>query len=125
MEKSSLVISGCLILAALIHTAPLIGVLGEDKLNRLYGISFAQQDLLVLMQHRAVLFGIVAAILYLAAFQPQYSLLGIVVGLASTSSFIVFALMADQINAQIVKIVWADVVALIGLLIAAGLYYLR
>jgi hypothetical protein len=47
-----------LFLVAIIHLLPLSGVLGSERLAALYGLSFNEPNLAILMRHRAVLFGL-------------------------------------------------------------------
>lgn len=47
-----------LIIVGTIHILPLSGVVGGARLASLYGMSFDEPNLAILMQHRAVLFGL-------------------------------------------------------------------
>ena len=51
-------VSATLVLVGLIHLLPLSGVLSADQLASLYGLSFSEPNLAILMRHRAVLFGL-------------------------------------------------------------------
>lgn len=55
------IISILLGIVAVIHLLPLAGVLGPQRLQSLYGLAFTEPELVILMQHRAVLFGLNAA----------------------------------------------------------------
>lgn len=46
-------VSTMLVVVAVIHLLPLSGVLGPARLNALYGISFDEPNLEILMRHRA------------------------------------------------------------------------
>ena len=59
-----------LALVAVVHLLPLIGVRGSEALERLSGVAITDPSLLVLMQHRAVLFGIIGGVLVGAVFTP-------------------------------------------------------
>lgn len=61
-----------LLLAGAIHLIPLIGVLGAEHLARLYGVAPSDPNTLILLRHRAVLFGIVGGLCMMAAFKPGY-----------------------------------------------------
>ena len=71
------------LVAALINLAPVSGVFGAARLEALYGLPFADPNLLVLMRHRAVLFGIVGVLLAVAAFVPGISTIAAVARLLS------------------------------------------
>lgn len=109
-----------LIVPAVIHLLPVSGVLGQVRLTALYGLPFDDPNVLILMQHRAVLFGLLGLFLLIAAFRPELQAAAIVTGLISAVSFIAFALTSGGYNAAIHRIVIADVVA-IACLVAAGI----
>lgn len=116
------VISVMLIVVGIIHLLPLSGALGPDKLAGLYGIQFAESNLAILMQHRAVLFGILGAFLIFAAFKPSYQLAASIAGFVSVVSFLYLAWTVGGYNEQIARVVVADVVAL-GCLFIGGVAY--
>jgi hypothetical protein len=109
-----------LALVAIIHLLPVTGVLGAPWLQRLYGVAISDPSLLVLMQHRAVLFAIVGGLLLAAVFRPEWRTLAIVVGLVSVVSFLLVAWSVGDYNALIARVVWIDVVALLALAAAAA-----
>jgi hypothetical protein len=122
---SDIVISTCLIIAAVIHLLPIIGLAGAGKLTKLYAIPIQEPNLLILMQHRAMLFGLLGAFLAYSAFMPTCQPYAVAAGLISALSFIVIAKMTGGYNAAIAKVVLADIVAIAALLLAAVLLGLR
>ncbi|MDP1776889.1 MAG: hypothetical protein Q8K94_09810 [Moraxellaceae bacterium] len=119
MEK---VIAGLLILVGIIHLLPVSGVLGAQRLTALYGITFDDPNLVSLMRHRAVLFGLLGLFMAYAAFQPSLQPLAFFAGFISVLSFMVIAWTVGGYNDAIQKVVIADVVAVIALCIAGVLY---
>jgi hypothetical protein len=115
------IVAVALLVAGIIHLLPLPGVLGGAQLERLYGMPFAQPDLLILMRHRAVLFGLLGALLVAAAFRPTLQPLAIAAGLASACAFLVLAWTTGGYGAPLARVVGADVVAIGCLLLAAAL----
>lgn len=111
-------IAVCLLLAGLIKFYPLVGVLSAEQLAQLYRIHF-DKDALILMQHRAVLFGLLGGLILLSAFKPVLRPWAITAGLLSATSFIALALCADDYSATIHRIVIADIVVVVALLAAA------
>ncbi len=113
----STIIKLLLILVGLINFIPVIGVFSAEHLNTLYSIEVTEPNLLILMRHRALLFGIVGGIIIFSAFRPALQPLAIVVGLISMIGFIVIANQADSYNDLIRRVIWADVVAIVILLL--------
>ena len=107
-------------LAGLVNLAPVVGVLSTERLQVLYGIGLTDPNLIILLRHRAVLFGIVGALLLTAAFRPALRPIAFPAGLVSMVSFILVAYLVGDFNAELHRIVWIDIVAS-ALLVAAGL----
>lgn len=105
-------------IAGVIHLLPLAGVMGADKLSTLYGLRFDDHNLVILMRHRAVLFGLLGALLFWAAWRPLLQPSALVAGLISVLSFLWLAVSAQGYNTAIAGIVAADCVALACLLAA-------
>ena len=118
--------SATLVIAGVIHLMPLPGVLGAERLAALYGVAFDDPNLSILMRHRAVLFGMLGAFLLVAAFRPGLQVVAVVAGLVSVLSFLYLAWSEGGYNVRVGRVLFADVVALVCLLIcAAALWYLR
>lgn len=115
-------VSAGLVVAAVIHILPLSGVLGSDRLASLYGVSFADPNLEILMRHRAVLFGILGFFLLVAAFRPSLQTVAFVVGFISVVSFLLLTWSVGGYNAKIARVFWADIVALVALVISVSAY---
>ena len=109
----------CLTLAGIIHLLPLPGLLGAEQLRRLYGIAVDEPNLAILLQHRAVLFGLLGVLLVAAAFRPELRAVALIAGLVSTVSFLVIAWGVGGYNAPVARVVAADIVAVLLLLVAA------
>lgn len=114
----------CLALAGIIHLLPLPGILGADQLRRLYGVAVDDASLRILLQHRAVLFGLLGALLVAAAVRPELRTLALIAGLASTVSFLVIAWNVGGYNTLVGRVVAVDIVAVALLLVAAGMHWL-
>jgi len=118
-------ISLLLAVVGLIHLLPLSGVLGAERLAALYGLSFDDPNLQIMMRHRAVLFGLLGAFLLAAAFKPQLQACAFVAASVSTLSFLWFAWAVGGYNEAIARIVAADLVAVVCLAVALVLYLVR
>lgn len=116
------VIAGLLVLVGIIHLLPVSGVLGVDSLAALYGVSLGEPNLEILMRHRAMLFGLLGLFLVYAAFRPGLQLLAIGAGFISVVSFIAIAWAVGDYNEAIGRVVMADVVAAVVLVVAGAVY---
>ena len=117
-------ISAMLIIVGIIHLLPLSGAIGSDRLAALYGLSFDEPNLAILMRHRAVLFGLLGLFLIFAAFQPAYQLLAFIAGMISVVSFLWLAWSVGGYNPQIARVFTADIIALVCLVIGIAAYAL-
>ena len=109
-----------LLVAGAIHLIPLVGVLGAERLADLYGTAHSDPNTLILLCHRAALFGVVGGLCVLAAFKPGYQWLALIVASASVISFLLLAWTTGGFNAQLQRVVVADVLALVCLMVGAG-----
>ena len=116
------IVSVTLIVAAVVHLLPLAGVLGAARLEALYALPFSEPNLLILMRHRAVLFGLLGVFLMLAAFRPALQGYAFAAGLCSVIAFLWLALSAGNYNAALARVLAADVVALLALLVGLSLH---
>ena len=113
------VVPAVLLVVAAIHVPPVIGILGASQLARLYGLPVHDANLELVLRHRALLFGLLAAFLCYAAFKPELHRLALIAGVASVSSFLVLAALVGPYNQAMAIVVRVDGVALTLLLVAA------
>ena len=111
-------ISVCLIFVGLINLAPAVGLLSSAMLQNAYGIVLASDDLVILMRHRALLFGILGGFVLYAAFVTRYQLAAMTMAAASMLGFIVLAYASDSDNRQIGTIVMIDMIGMVFLIVA-------
>lgn len=114
-----------LCLVSLIHLLPLAGVSGRTALEKAYGISVESPDLQLLLQHRAVLFGLLGVACAIAAFNAPWRPAVWCAALVSTCSFMLLVWLAPSTNAAIVRVVWFDGAAIAMLLLAGAAHLLR
>ena len=103
---------------AVIHIIPALSGLSSSRLASLYGISADEKTLMTLLQHRAVLFALVAGgCVYAAHFSAARWPILIATVLAM-GSFIIIAISRGQLSGPLAKIAYVDG---LGLAIAAVL----
>ena len=108
-----------LLVAGIIHLLPVPGVMGVSTLARLYGIQVNDPNTAILLQHRALLFGVLGVLMLSAIALPWLRVTALAVALFSAASFIAVAVAVGGYNPAIGRVVVADIVA--SVLLAAGL----
>ena len=118
-----LIVPAVLVVVALIHALPIMGVLGAAKLSQLYGIPVQEANLELILRHRAVLFGLLAAFLAYAAVRPELHRIALGAGFVSVISFLVLAHPSASLNTALTTVVRADWVALVLLVVGAMAHF--
>jgi hypothetical protein len=111
---SKAIVAG-LVVAGVINLLPLSGVLGRSWLTSLYGLEIGSADLEILLRHRAVLFGILGALLLASVFIAGWRSAAVFAAALSMASFIVVALIVGGYGPPIRTIIVADVIGLVAL----------
>ena len=114
-----------LVVVGIIHILPLSGVLSAARLFELYGMTFDDPNLEILMRHRAVLFGLLGIFLICSAFMPSLQLPALIAGFLSVVSFLYLSYTVGGYNEQVNRIVIADKVALVCLVVALVSYLVK
>jgi hypothetical protein len=115
----SYLVSALLAVAGLIHLLPVSGAAGASQLNALYGLALDDPGLILLLRHRAVLFGLLGVFLLAAAWRSAWQPAAVVAGLVSVVSFLWLYGAADGYNDALRRVAVADLIAL-ACLLAAG-----
>lgn len=105
------------LLSGVFHLLPAIGMGGAHSLQRLYGVETRDPAVLLLLRHRALLFGLIGLGLICAAVIPGLHSVAAAVALVSMIGFIVLA-RGTQPNAAIRRVLLIDWI-LIGVLVLA------
>ena len=111
-------ISACYLIVGLINLAPLMGVLGQARLSALYGVAELRPDLLLLLQHRAVLFGIIGGLILWSVFKTSLRPIAAVMGFISMTSYLVLAYTGEPLGDPLMRVATIDVVAIVILAVA-------
>jgi hypothetical protein len=77
-----------LLVSAVIHLLPVPGVTGTAALGKLYGIEVLDANTSILLQHRALLFGLLAILMLLGIGLPKLRVIVLWAGLFSAASFV-------------------------------------
>lgn len=93
----------------LINFIPVAGVLSGARITQLYGVGVESGDLEILMRHRAVLFGILGALILISVVKKGWRLPACVAGLISMVSFIVLAWLVGDFGETLQRIILIDI----------------
>ena len=110
-------VTGALLLAGLINFYPVVGVISVEQLVKLYDIPLADPDQIILLRHRAILFGLLGAFIIYSAFRNSFQVMACIAGLVSMISFIVIAYAVGDFGDAFNKIIVADIVGSIALVV--------
>ncbi|MCB1624631.1 MAG: phosphopantetheine adenylyltransferase [Pseudomonadales bacterium] len=113
-------VTAMLVVVGVIHLLPLSGVLGSGRLATLYGLSFSEPNLAILMRHRAVLFGLLGIFFIFAAFRPVFQTVAFMAGFVSVVSFLLLAWSVGGYNAEVARVCMADTAALACLVVGGA-----
>jgi len=114
----SKIIALLLIIVGLINFIPIVGIISAEQLSKLYGVKILNNNLIILLQHRALMFGIIGAFIMYSAFYPALQKFAFIAGFISMLGFIAIAWKSGGYNQELARIVTVDVIAILLLLIA-------
>lgn len=100
----------CLFITGIINILPSILAFIPNKISNSYGIEILNSNYELILRHRAVLFGIVGAIMIYSAMTKRNYLMAAIVGLISMSSFVLlYVITKGEINSELTKIMKIDI----------------
>lgn len=105
---------------AVIHLLPLLGLLSAAQLERLYGLTLTDDDLVLLMRHRALLFGLLGALCLAAIVRPELVPAALIGGWISVTGFLGLAGAGSRRRTEIRRVIRADWIAVLALTLATG-----
>jgi len=108
--------TGLFAIAGLINFLPLMGLLGAKRLEAMYGVPMERPDLQVLMQHRAVLFGVVGGAQLWALRAVELRPFTAIIGGISMLAYLVLAVAKGQTEPPLRKILIAGIIGIAALL---------
>ena len=105
-----------LIGVGLINLLPLMGVISPQQVSNLYGISPDSVDTVILLRHRAVLFGLLGAFIIYSAAASTLRILACVAGLISMLAFIALMIATPGYGEPVFRVAVIDGFASLALL---------
>lgn len=114
-----------LAVTGIIHLIPILGVSGPSALTRLYGVVVVDPGVSLLLQHRAVLFGVLGVGFIVAAFRSAWHGVGLAVAILSTASFVALGLASPDRTPEIQRVLLVDVALVVLLVVASTMHVLK
>lgn len=113
----------CLIVVGVINLIPLVGVLSAQKLESAYDIRLVGDDLIILMRHRALLFGVLGGFILYSAFYQAFQNAAMLMAGISMLGYVALVYLVGGYNSSIFKVLIVDVVGIVVLSLAAIIKY--
>ena len=107
-----------LFLVGVINFLPIVGILSLDKINQAYGLSIDDNNLAILLRHRALLFGLIGGFVIYSVFKPQYQIASIVLATISMLGYLYFFWSIGDSNPALLKVAQADIFGIVLLTFA-------
>ena len=107
-----------------INFLPGLGVGSAAMLSQAYAVELDRNDLVILMRHRALLFGIVGGFIIYSVFVPGYQMPAMVMAAVAMPGYVFLMWQVGDYNASLHKIMVVDLVGILCLAGAALLKYL-
>jgi hypothetical protein len=117
------VIPVLLFIVGVINFLPVVGALSAEKLSQAYSIDLVNNNLVILMRHRALLFGVVGGFILYSVFVPMYQGAAMVMAAITMTGYLYFVWAVGGFNDSIFRVAMIDVVGLVCLVLAAALKY--
>ena len=108
------------IVAGLVHCLPVLAVVSRARVEAMYGVAVAGPELELLLRHRALLFAVVAALLFAAAARREFRILAAALGLFSMLGYVVLMRLIGAEGAPLERVMRVDLVA--SALLALGVF---
>jgi hypothetical protein len=104
---------------ALIHLLPALAAIMPSQIARLYGVEATDNTLITLLQHRAVLLGLIGCVCVAALFNPGGTVAwhAVLLAGASMTAFLLIAGFNRELAGSLKKIAIVDAIGFIPLII--------
>ncbi len=112
-----------LFIVGVINFLPVFGLFSANQMAQVYAVDLANNELQMLMRHRALLFGIIGGFVLCALFKPKYQPVAMIMAGISMVGFLVLVWMVGDTNEAILNVTRVDVVGILCLVLAALIKY--
>jgi len=92
-------------------------------INQAYGLAVNNNNLAILLRHRALLFGLLGGFLFYSLFNPNHQTAAITLVAISMLGYLCFFWLVGNANTALSKVAYADIIGMALLSIAIALKY--
>lgn len=112
-----------LIVVGVINGLPVIGSLSPQTVQSLYGVTITNQSIILLLRHRAILFGLLGLFTIYASFHRELYTFATVQALVSMLSFVYlwYAMHGEKLS-KMNRVALVDIAASVALMTSYFLY---
>jgi len=112
-----------LFLVGVINFLPIVGILSIDRINQTYGLDVNDNNLAILLRHRALLFGLIGGFIIYSIFNSKYQVAAITLAAFSMLGYLYFFYSINNSNPALFKIAQIDILGIALLTIAVLMKY--
>ena len=102
----------------------MLAAISAQKLEAAYSISLVSNDLIILMRHRALLFGVIGGFILYSAFVPVYQGPAMLMAAISMIGFVALMYGVGGYNDSLHKVLIIDYIGIVFLAVAVAIKYL-
>ncbi len=114
----------CLIIVGVINFIPTIAIISAQKLEAAYSIKLISNDLIILLRHRALLFGILGGFILYSVKATSYQGAAMIMAGISMLGYVVLMFTVGGYNEALYKVLIIDVVGIVILSLAVIFKYI-
>lgn len=111
-----------LFVVGVINFLPVLGVASADRLAAAYGIDLFGNDLIILLRHRALLFGVLGGFIIYSVFFPVYRPPAMVMAAIAMIGYVLLMFAVGNYNAELYRVMLVDYVGIACLVVAAAIH---
>ncbi|MEM6707825.1 MAG: phosphopantetheine adenylyltransferase [Pseudomonadota bacterium] len=97
-----------LVIVGVVHLLPGLGALGADRLEQLYGVGVSDPSLLLLLQHRAVLFAVIGSLCLTATIVVPLRLPALLMALISVLAYLLLSRSLGPVSTELARVATVD-----------------
>ena len=108
----------CLFLVGVINVLPVLGLFSIEQLQQTYDIRLTDPNLVILLRHRALMFGIIGGLVFYSLWKPHLRDATLIAAAISMLGFLLVLAYEGDFNEALIRIASFDLAGIICLIMA-------